>query len=106
MQCEDSCGWLGHWGRRPARLMAFVVAAFFALASTALAGLPSHPRASSVDITGLNHACGIAADSQGDLYASSAGESKVKVFSPAHTELTSISNANEPCGLAVDSKGI
>ena len=76
-----------------------------AFAPFALAGPPSHPRLAAQDITNLNRACGAAFDSKGDLYASSAGESKIKVFDPAHTELTSISNANEPCGLAVDSKG-
>jgi hypothetical protein len=74
------------------------------LAPSAVAA-PSHPRLAAQDITGLNHACGAAVDSKGDVYASSAGESKVKVFNPAHTELTSITNANEPCGLAVDTKG-
>ncbi len=76
-----------------------------ALAPPALADPPSHDRASALDLEGLNHACGVAADSKGDLYASSPGEGKVKVFDPAHALLTSIENANEPCGLAVDSKG-
>jgi sugar lactone lactonase YvrE len=58
-----------------------------------------------VSKAGLNHACGTAVDNKGDVYASSAGESKIKVFNEAHTELTSIANASEPCGLAVDSKG-
>jgi len=74
-------------------------------ASPALAGPPSHTHNPALDISGFNHACGAAVDSKGDVYVASAGESKVKVFDPAHTELTSIPNANEPCGLAVDSRG-
>jgi hypothetical protein len=66
---------------------------------------PSHPHEPARDIAGLDHACGAAVDSQGDVYASSAGEGKVKVFDPEHNELKAIANANEPCGLAVDSKG-
>jgi hypothetical protein len=74
------------------------------LAPGAQAG-PFHPRTSSLDLTGLNHACGTAVDSKGDLYASSAGESKVKVYNPSHTLLTEISDANTPCGLAVTTTG-
>jgi hypothetical protein len=76
-----------------------------AAAPLALAGPPIHTRVPGLDIAGLNHACGVAVDSKGDVYLSSAGESKVKVFSPAHTLLTTIPEANEPCGLAVNSKG-
>ncbi len=77
-----------------------------AFASPSLAA-PTHPPAPSLDVTGLNHACGVAADKQGDLYASSAGESKVKVFDAADhtTPIAEISNANEPCALAVSTKG-
>jgi len=74
-------------------------------APSALAGPPSHLRSPALDVAGLDHACGVAVDSKGDLYLASAGESKVKVFDPSHTELTSIANANEPCALAVTSKG-
>jgi hypothetical protein len=73
--------------------------------SLALAGPPAHPRLASEDIGGLNRACGAAVDSYGDVYVASAGESKVKVFNPAHDELASLANANEPCGLAVDTNG-
>lgn len=76
-----------------------------AFASSALAGPPAHQHDSALDLTGFNHACGTAVDSEGDVYVSSAGESKIRVFDPAHVELTSIPNANEPCGLAVNSKG-
>ncbi len=75
------------------------------LAPTALADPPSHNRAPALDLEGLNHACGVATDSKGDLYASSAGTDEIKVFDPSHALLTSISNANDPCGIAVDSKG-
>jgi hypothetical protein len=47
----------------------------------------------------------VAVDSKGDLYVSSAGESEIKVFSPAHTLLTTIADNHEPCGLAVDTNG-
>ena len=76
----------------------------FAFAPSALAA-PSHPPIPSLDITGLNRACGVATDSKGDLYASSAGDGEVKVFNEAHTEIGSIANSNEPCGLAVDTNG-
>jgi hypothetical protein len=66
---------------------------------------PQHTRDSGLDITELNHACGAAVDSQGDIYVASAGEGDVKVFSPTHVELAAIANVNEPCGLAVDGGG-
>jgi hypothetical protein len=75
------------------------------LASLAHAGPPTHLHNEALDISGFNHACGTAVDSEGDVYVSSAGESKVRVFDPSHVELGSISNPNEPCGLAVNSKG-
>jgi hypothetical protein len=91
---------------RRAALSALALLLFLlALAPAALAGPPSHPALPALDISGLNQACGTAVDSEGDTYVSSAGESKVKIFSPTHTELASIANANEPCGLAVDGKG-
>jgi hypothetical protein len=76
-----------------------------ALAPNALAGGPFHTRKSSLDIPNLNHACGVAVDTKGDFYASSAGESKVKVFNPAHVLLTEIEDTHEPCGLAVTTTG-
>jgi len=75
------------------------------LAPSARAGPPAHLALSGLDIGGLNHACGVAVDGEGDVYAASAGESKVRVFDEAHASLTSLSNAHEPCGLAVDSQG-
>ncbi len=89
--------------RAPLGILTFMLVAF--ASSPAFAGSPAHLRTPALDISGLNHACGVAVDSKGDVYASSAGDAKVKVFDPAHTELTSIPNANEPCGLAVNSKG-
>ncbi len=91
-------------GRAAAACLA-IAAAILALAPTALADPPAHARAKALDVTGLNHACGAAGDSKGDLYASSAGAGEVKVYDPSHTLLASIANANEPCGLAVNSKG-
>jgi hypothetical protein len=83
-----------------------LLAAVLLLALTASAqATPFHTRTSSLDVTGLNHACGTAVDSKGDFYASSAGESKVKVYNPSHTLLTEISEANTPCGLALTTTG-
>jgi len=70
-----------------------------------LAGPPNHPRQPAQDIGGLNHACGAAVDSVGNVYASSVGEDKIKIFDPDHVLIASIADANEPCGLAVDSRG-
>jgi hypothetical protein len=81
---------------------------FFAalLVPSAQGGPPIHfPLGAAENIEGLNHACGVAVDSEGDVYVSSAGESKIKVFDEAHTELTSITDTHEPCGVAVDSQG-
>jgi hypothetical protein len=76
------------------------------LAASAQAAAPSHVRHEALDVTGLNHACGTAVDSKGDLYLSSAGESKVKVYDPSHNLLTSIEDNNTPCGLAVSPTGV
>lgn len=95
--------------RRPAAKAVSAIAAatllLLALAATALAGPPVHPRMPDLDISALDHACGVAVDSRGDVYAASAGEAKIKVFDSDHTLLTAITDANEPCGLAVNSKG-
>jgi sugar lactone lactonase YvrE len=78
---------------------------FLFFASQASAAGPFHPREEALDITALNHACGDAVDSQGDIYASSAGEAKIKIFNEAHAEIGQLANSSEPCALAVDSKG-
>jgi hypothetical protein len=91
---------------------------WLALAPSALAGPPSHPRLSALDLVGaapdpgsthpaqpFNHACGTTVDSKGDVYVASAGNGKVDVFNPTHQYLTSISDADKPCGLAVNGKG-
>ena len=72
-----------------------------------MAATPFHSRLPALDAEGLNHACGVAVDSKADLYASSAGASKVLVFGPADqdTPIAEIADANEPCGLAVTSTG-
>jgi hypothetical protein len=64
---------------------------------------PVHPLLEGSVIGGLNHACGVAVDSEGNLYLSSAGDSEIKVLDPEHNPLQTIANVNEPCGLAVDS---
>ena len=80
-------------------LLAFAPSAFAA---------PAHLPTPDLDVEGLNHACGAAVDSEGNVYASSAGEGKIKVYAPGDhdTPIAEIANANEPCGLAVNSKGI
>ncbi len=77
-----------------------------ALAPPTLAG-PIHSRTADLDVSGLNHACGAAVDKNGDLYAASAGEGKVKVFDAADhtTPIAEIANANTPCALAVTTTG-
>jgi hypothetical protein len=70
----------------------------------AVAAPPNHlpdPR----EVTGLNHACGAAVDSQGNVYVSSAGDSQIKVLDPELNPLATISNSNAPCGLAVNGRG-
>jgi hypothetical protein len=76
------------------------------------AGPPVHSPLLGESIEGLNHACGVAVDSQGDVYASSAGETppKIEVFSPTDhetpiAELTEGLEGTEPCALAVDTSG-
>lgn len=92
-------------GRRAARAALVLVLFSCAFAPSALAGPPSHARLEALDITGLNHACGTAVDSEGDVYASSAGESKVKIFDAGHNLLTSVVDTHEPCAVAVNGKG-
>jgi hypothetical protein len=75
------------------------------LTASAQAAAPSHVRREALDVTGLNHACGAAVDSKGDLYLASAGESKVNVYDPSHNLLTSINDANTPCALALTTTG-
>ena len=88
-------------------LLGLLAAALFLLAlpPRALAA-PTHPRSEALDVTGLNHACGAATDSKGDLYLSSAGGSAIKVYDPSHNLLASIADANTPCGLAVSPTGV
>jgi len=61
------------------RLIGFAFLFGFLIHGTALAGPPSHQRTPALDVAGLNHACGTAIGSKGDVYEASAGESKVKV---------------------------
>jgi hypothetical protein len=101
---------MGHEATQPrVTKTAFALLATFllalSLAPNALA-TPFHTRNHSLDIAGLNHACGVAVDSKGDLYASSAGTSEVKVYDPSHNFLTSIPDSHEPCGLAVTTTGV
>jgi hypothetical protein len=87
-------------------IAATALAAFALLLAVPAQAAPTHVRREALDVTGLNHACGAAVDSKGDLYLSSAGESKVNVYDPSHNFLTSIADSNTPCGLAVTSTGV
>jgi streptogramin lyase len=89
---------------RGALIFALVTLAPLVLVQVAAAA-PVHLPAPSLNMGGFDKACGTAVDSKGDIYVSSAGESKVAVFDPEHKLLTSIVDANEPCGLGVDGKG-
>jgi len=96
----------GHRRRAALALLALSLISLF-FVPTALAAGPFHAREKALDVSGLNKACAAAVDSKGDLYAASAGEGKIKIFSPTDhkTPIGEIANPNEPCGLAVDSKG-
>jgi hypothetical protein len=96
---------IGRAGARASLVGLAALLGLLALAPAALAGSPGHPREEALDITGLNHACAAAVDSHGDVYLSSAGEAKVKVYDSGHSLLTSIPDAHEPCAIAVDSQG-
>ncbi len=87
-------------------IAALAVIACLASSPPAFAGPPIH-KSLGDPINGfpLDKACGIAVDSEGNLYVSSAGNDKVEVFDPDGDHLGSISDTNEPCGLAVDSEG-
>ncbi len=89
--------------RRP--LLALAAALALLLSAAPAEAAPVHLPEEARDITGLNHACGAAVDSKGDVYLSSAGTGEVKVYDPSHALLTSIADANEPCGLAVTTTG-
>jgi hypothetical protein len=111
----DQARTVGETVRASVLITAGILALLFFLptfSSPALAGPPEHLRGEAeeaLDIEGLNHACGAATDSRGDVYVSSAGDSKIYIFDPEHHQLgerlAEITNSNEPCGLAVDSKG-
>ncbi|MGE5283158.1 MAG: hypothetical protein ACM3N0_12735, partial [Chloroflexota bacterium] len=70
---------------------------FLLLLTPSAQATPFHPRNEALDVTGLNHACGAATDSQGDLYLSSAGTSEIRVYDPEHNLLTQVEDANAPC---------
>ncbi len=93
-----------HFGRALPVALALSLLAF---ASLVQAGPPVHPpEPDPIGGFPLDRACGTAVDSEGDIYASNAGESKIEVFDPSGSHLTSIPNVNVPCGLAVDSHGV
>jgi hypothetical protein len=75
------------------------------LAAACALSAPVHLYEPNLDIGGLDHSCGVAMDSQGDMFVSSAEDSKVDIYDQEHKMQASINDANEPCGLAVDSQG-
>src|SRR3954451_17769010 len=95
----------GSAGIRVKTLSALLTISLFVLLVAQAQAASTHPRKEALDTTGLNHACGAAVDSKGDLYLASAGDSKVKIYNAAHTLLTEISDSNQPCGLAVTTTG-
>ena len=60
----------------------------------------------------LDHACGVATDTDGNLYVSSAGRGDIDVFGPTGSPaqpwefLASIADGGEPCGLSVSQEGV
>jgi hypothetical protein len=98
---------MGALGRRAGLILALTIfsAWLLAIAGEAIAGPPAHGPLPALDIEGLNRACGAAVDTEGDVYAASPGESKVKVYNPSHALLISIPEPHEPCSLAVDTEG-
>ncbi len=76
-----------------------------ALVSSARAAPPQHLPL-GVELSGLNHPCGVAVDSNGSLYVASAGEDTIRIFDAERNPTATIAEStNEPCGLAVDSRG-
>jgi streptogramin lyase len=70
---------------------------------------PTHPFLESFNgagtpAGGIDQACGIAVDGEGDLYVADHGHDAIDVFDPTGAFLTSIAAA-APCDLAVDSEG-
>jgi hypothetical protein len=75
-----------------------------------LSAVPGHPFLSALDASQtppgeFDHACGVAVDSEGDVYVASGGQDAIRIFDSSHAYLGSIAEPNEPCGLAVDSVG-
>ena len=94
------------------RLVALSLAASFVLAlaaAPAQAVPPAHPALPALEQSGFTIPCGAAVDSEGNLYVSSYGTKKVKIFDSAGAPITEFSTSGiggeGPCGIAVDSSG-
>lgn len=87
----------------------FVAVSLLAAGTTeATAASQEHRFLAAHSLTQPEEACGVATDSEGDVYVSRPEEFLVQVFDPAAapiTEFEAFANAAEPCGLAVDSGG-
>lgn len=76
---------------------------------------PTHPPLPELDPKGsetnagqFQNPCGVAVDSQGNVYVTNSGTSAIDIFRPEGKALkyvTSIVDNNKPCGVAVDSDG-
>lgn len=95
----------GGWRFAALRRALFAIAVAAGLLAPAAGAMPLHPFLPEASLEGFNHACGTAVDSQGDVYVSNSGASKIEVFDSSGSLLTSIANSHGPCGLAVDSTG-
>jgi streptogramin lyase len=81
----------------------------FSFCAELASAAPTHPFFETFDgagtpAGGFDRACGVAVDSEGDVYVADRGHDAIDVFDPTGAFLTSISVA-APCGLAVDSNG-
>jgi hypothetical protein len=108
----------GRWlSRRAVAGLGAVVVLAVAVAIVAAVSSPSgpsgpYPYLANLSLDGSNtptkafsKVCGLAVDSEGDVYVSSRGYSTIDVFAPGGDYLGEIEDPAQPCGLGVNSKG-
>jgi sugar lactone lactonase YvrE len=106
----------GH--RKPAKvgpralLALAALLALVAMVPAVAAAAPTHPLLEGASLDGsttpsleFDKACGVAVDSDGNVYVANSNNSAIDVFDSSGAYLTSIADANGPCGLAVDGAG-